>query len=97
MKSSVVRKNPSKKVKTAILTKEKTKHTKSSFDTAVLSLHPTDSSDNEEEMCVASDSSTTDTFIKKKKMTHFISWNCQGFKNKRDEIRDEIRSLIINL
>ena len=63
LKSSVVRKNPSKKVKTAILTKEKTKHTKSSFDTAVLSLRPTDSSDNEGEMCVASDSSTTDTFI----------------------------------
>ena len=62
LKSSV-HKNPSKKVKIAILTKEKTKHTKSSFDTAVLSLHPTYSSDNEEEMCVSSDWSTIDTFI----------------------------------
>ena len=54
---------PSKKVKTTIPTKINIKETNSKIDTELLTLHPTDTSDNEEVMSVASDSSITDTFI----------------------------------
>ena len=53
---------PSKKDKTIIPTKLKTK-TNLSMDTEVLSLHPTDSSEDEEGMSVKSDSSAIDNYI----------------------------------
>ena len=43
--------------------KLKTKDLNSTLDKELLSLHPIDSSENEEIMCVASDSSVVDTFI----------------------------------
>ena len=43
--------------------KLKTKELNSTLDTELLSLHPTDTSENEEDMSVASDSSVVDTFI----------------------------------
>ena len=56
--------NPAKKVKTITPTiKLKKKDLNLSIDSDALSLHPTDSSENEETMSIASDSSVIDTFI----------------------------------
>ena len=56
--------NPAKKVKTIMpKIKQKKKDLTLSIDSDALSLHPTDSSENEETMSIASDSSVIDTFI----------------------------------
>ena len=63
LKVSTSHKNPPKKAKTTISVKVKAKNENSSMDIEILSLHPTDSSENEDGMSVASDLSTVDTFI----------------------------------
>ena len=64
MKSAASHHNPAKKVK--IVTSKnnlKKKETNLPLDSDALSLHPTDSSENEEIMSIASDSSGIDSFI----------------------------------
>ena len=63
-KSTTLHNNPAKKVKTnTSKNKQKKKEIKSSVDSDALSLHPTDSSDNEEVMSIASNLSNPDTYI----------------------------------
>ena len=63
-KSTTLHNNPAKKVKTnTSINKQKKKEIKSSVDSDALSLHPSDSFDNEEVMSIASNLSNPDTYI----------------------------------
>ena len=64
MKSAASHHNPAKKVKTVTPKNNlKKKEINLPLDSDALSLHPTDSSENEETMSIASNSSGIDTFI----------------------------------
>ena len=64
VRSAASHDNPAKKVKTVTPKNNlKKKEINLPLDSDALSLHPTDSSENEETMSIASDSSGIDTFI----------------------------------